>query len=88
MHKRTHQHKPTLEARQQFENARFGLFIHWGVFSILGDAEWVMQNENIKVQGLYKADAFLQSYAIQCTRLGEHGKKCRNEIHYFNYAPS
>ena len=28
-----------LEARQQFENARFGLFIHWGVFSILGDAE-------------------------------------------------
>jgi len=39
-----------LEARQQFENARFGLFIHWGVFSILGDAEWVMQNENIKVK--------------------------------------
>ena len=39
-----------LEARQQFENAKFGLFIHWGVFSILGDAEWVMQNENIKVK--------------------------------------
>lgn len=38
------------EARQQFENAKFGLFIHWGVFSILGDAEWVMQNENIKVK--------------------------------------
>jgi alpha-L-fucosidase len=39
-----------LEARKQFSDAKFGLFIHWGVFSILGDAEWVMQNENIKVK--------------------------------------
>jgi alpha-L-fucosidase len=39
-----------LAARKQFSDARFGLFIHWGVFSILGDAEWVMQNENIKVK--------------------------------------
>ena len=39
-----------LEARQQFQDAKFGLFIHWGVFSILGDAEWVMQNENIEVK--------------------------------------
>lgn len=39
-----------LEARQQFQEAKFGLFIHWGVFSILGDAEWVMNNQNIKVR--------------------------------------
>ncbi|HSN08128.1 MAG TPA: alpha-L-fucosidase [Hanamia sp.] len=39
-----------LEARSQFQDAKFGLFIHWGVFSILGDAEWVMQNENIHVK--------------------------------------
>ena len=39
-----------LEARQQFQDAKFGLFIHWGVFSILGDAEWVMNNQNIKVK--------------------------------------
>ncbi|MEO8719887.1 MAG: alpha-L-fucosidase [Ginsengibacter sp.] len=37
-------------SRSSFEDARFGLFIHWGVFSILGDAEWVMQNENIPVK--------------------------------------
>jgi len=39
-----------LEARSEFQDAKFGLFIHWGVFSILGDAEWVMQNENIPVK--------------------------------------
>ena len=26
-----------LEARAWFEEARFGLFIHWGVYSVLGD---------------------------------------------------
>ena len=39
-----------IQARSEFQDAKFGLFIHWGVFSILGDAEWVMQNENIRIQ--------------------------------------
>ncbi|QTE24043.1 alpha-L-fucosidase [Polaribacter cellanae] len=41
--------KENLEARQEFQNDKFGMFIHWGVYSILGDAEWVMTNQNIKV---------------------------------------
>ena len=36
-----------LAARKWFETARFGLFIHWGVYSILGDGEWVMNKKNI-----------------------------------------
>ncbi len=36
-----------LAARQWFEDAKFGLFIHWGVYSILADGEWVMQRKNI-----------------------------------------
>ncbi len=39
-----------IEARSQFQDDKFGLFIHWGVFSILGDAEWVMNNQNIPVK--------------------------------------
>ncbi|MBS1730353.1 MAG: alpha-L-fucosidase [Bacteroidetes bacterium] len=39
-----------LEAREWFANAKFGLFIHWGPFSILGDGEWVMNNRNISVK--------------------------------------
>jgi alpha-L-fucosidase len=38
-----------LKARQWFNNAKFGMFIHWGPFSILGDGEWVMNNRNITV---------------------------------------
>lgn len=47
------QYTPTpqnLAARQWFEDARFGLFIHWGPFSIPGSGEWVMNNRNITVK--------------------------------------
>ncbi|WP_372775410.1 alpha-L-fucosidase [Mangrovibacterium sp.] len=36
-----------LEARKEFQDMRFGMFIHWGVYSILGDGEWVMLNQKI-----------------------------------------
>src|SRR5262249_37269767 len=32
-----------------FREARFGMFIHWGVYSELGRGEWVMQNEGIPI---------------------------------------
>ena len=41
-----------LEARAWFKDARFGLFIHWGVYSILGDGEWVMNNQNISIENM------------------------------------
>lgn len=41
--------KSNLENRKWFEDSRFGIFIHWGVYSILGDGEWVMNNQNFAV---------------------------------------
>ena len=57
----TAQYKPTkenLEARKWFEDAKFGLFIHWGVYSILGDGEWVMNNQNISIKEYEKLPKF------------------------------
>jgi alpha-L-fucosidase len=34
-------------ARQWFQDAKFGVFIHWGVSSVLQDGEWVMQDHRI-----------------------------------------
>ena len=36
-----------VESRKEFGQARFGIFIHWGIYSMLGDGEWVMHNKNI-----------------------------------------
>ncbi|UCE92713.1 MAG: alpha-L-fucosidase [Flavobacteriaceae bacterium] len=54
-------YKPTqenLDAREWFENAKFGMFIHWGVYSVLGDGEWVMNNQNISIHAYNKLPAF------------------------------
>lgn len=36
-----------LAQRQKFQDMKFGLFIHWGIYSILGSGEWVMNDKKI-----------------------------------------
>ena len=47
-----------LEARNWFKEAKFGLFVHWGVYSLLGDGEWVMNNQNIAIDEYEKLPTF------------------------------
>ena len=39
-----------INTRKWFDSARFGMFIHWGASSVLGDGEWVMNNRNTRVE--------------------------------------
>ena len=50
--------KENLEARVSFQEAKFGMFVHWGVYSILGDGEWVMNNQNIAIDEYEKLPSF------------------------------
>ncbi len=36
-----------LKAREEFQDNKLGVFIHWGVYSMLADGEWVMHNKKI-----------------------------------------
>jgi alpha-L-fucosidase len=47
-----------LAARTWFQDAKFGLFIHWGVYSVLGDGEWVMNQQRIDKATYEKLPAF------------------------------
>ena len=40
---------PNLAAREWFQDAKFGMFIHWGIYSVLQDGEWVMNNRGIRI---------------------------------------
>ena len=42
-------HPSNIEARRWFQDAKFGLFVHWGTYSVLGDGEWVMNNRKIPI---------------------------------------
>jgi alpha-L-fucosidase len=39
--------KANIAARAAFQDSKFGMFIHWGASSVLGDGEWVMNNKEI-----------------------------------------
>lgn len=58
----TNKYVPTpenLEARQTFSDQRFGIFLHWGIYSMFAQGEWYMQNANIHRDEYAKAaDAF------------------------------
>ncbi len=47
-----------MKSREWFQDAKFGLFIHWGVYSVLGDGEWVMNNQQIPIKTYEKLPAF------------------------------
>ena len=52
------------KAREWFSDARFGLFIHWGPFSIPGAGEWVMQVRNISVKNYTRLKDFFNPIAF------------------------
>ena len=41
---------PIAEARQWFEDAKYGLFIDWGIDSLLGKGESVMDNDKLSIR--------------------------------------
>ena len=39
-----------LASRKTFGDNKYGMFIHWGLSSVLGNGEWVMNNRRIKIE--------------------------------------
>lgn len=56
--------KENLENRHWFQDAKFGLFVHWGVYSVMGGggnpgvAEWFMEQKKIPIAKYEKLPAF------------------------------
>jgi alpha-L-fucosidase len=59
-----------LEAREWFQDAKFGLFVHWGVYSVMGGggdmgiAEWIMHRKQIPVDQYEKLPGFFNPVAF------------------------
>ena len=44
-----------IEARKAFAERRFGIFIHWGIYSMFAQGEWYMHNAKIDCNEYAKA---------------------------------
>ncbi len=47
--------KENLAAREAFADRRFGIFLHWGLYSLFAQGEWYMTNQNINCYEYAKA---------------------------------
>ena len=65
---------PKAAALAWFREARFGLFMHYGLYSLLGRGEWVMYQEQIpvaeyeKLDGQFRADKFDADFITDLAR--------------------
>src|SRR5258708_38175189 len=66
-----------LKARTWFQDAKFGMFIHWGVYSVLGDGEWIMETRPINRTDYAKVSAFFDPIKFRSEER-RVGKECRS----------
>ena len=53
-YKQLYHKNPHQAALSWFKNAKFGLFMHYGLYSLLGRHEWVMYRETIPLEDYEK----------------------------------
>lgn len=44
-----------LKAREWFQDSKFGLFIHWGPYSVLEAGEWILETSNLSLEEYEKS---------------------------------
>src|SRR5580765_4002141 len=47
-----------LQARREFQDMKFGMFIHWGVYSVLGNGEWILHERHLKLDEYNRLPVF------------------------------
>ncbi|MDD3107956.1 MAG: alpha-L-fucosidase [Alistipes sp.] len=54
--------RENLKAREAFQDEKFGIFLHWGLYSMLASGEWTMTNDNLNYKEYAKlAEGFYPS---------------------------
>jgi alpha-L-fucosidase len=77
-----------LTARKQFQDNKFGMFIHWGASSVLGAGEWVMNNRNIKVDEYTRLVQIFNPQNFDAAKWVGIAKAAGYEIYHIYYPSS
>ncbi len=64
-----------LETREHFQDMKFGLFIHWGIYSELGDGEWVMHDRKIPYNNYKRLADFFNPQAFNAKEWVQFAKR-------------
>ena len=75
----------TRRIREEFQDRKFGIFLHWGIYSMLADGEWVMHNRHLdRIRCKQNGTDFL---LLGCTsNKQKKRKKQKCLVHYLSVA--
>ena len=65
-----------LKARQEFADSKFGIFLHWGIYSMFAQGEWYLNNGNLNREEYAKAAS------------GFYPAQLGGQVHLFHDTPS
>ena len=83
---RAENYKPTpenLQSRRQFSEDRFGIFIHWGIYSTFAQGEWYLQNGPLRREEYAKAANAFYPHAFDAKAWAKVFKKAG--AHYITF---
>jgi len=64
-----------LATRENFQDMKFGLFIHWGIYSELGEGEWVMHDRKIPYDNYKRLADFFNPQAFNAKEWVQFAKR-------------
>ena len=53
-----------LKAREEFQDNKFGIFLHWGLYAMLATGEWTMTNNNLNYKCSKKNHCKLKKFHL------------------------
>lgn len=84
--------KENLAYRQQFQDNKFGVFIHWGIYSMLADGEWAMLQKKIpyeeysKLAGGFNPSKFNAAAWVAALKAGGAKYICITSRHHDGFS--
>ena len=77
-----------LKAREQFQDEKFGIFLHWGLYSMMGTTEWIMTNRDINYKEYPKLAKTFYPSEFDGGCLGESYQGCWCKVyHHYDTPP-
>lgn len=73
-----------IKARQEFQDNKFGIFLHWGIYSMTAQGEWYMNTHNINRDEYAKLASGFYPSALQCCRMGFCHQNLRSQIYLYH----
>ena len=59
-----------LKARKEFSDNKFGIFLHWGIYSLFGQGEWYLNSGGLILPRVCQGRIGFLPLALQRERMG------------------